>query len=420
MGGDMYSEYNNEKNLSINIESNKVCFFPGEVMTGTITLFPFIQSFEKITDNPKLNITIAELKRYSYQAGSGKHKHTVVKKEENNIASTSIDFGALVTMNFSEGIKIPFSIQIPYNAYPSINFTYNGYVKHFFIVELPDLKAKRTKMFAIKNNFPNNIDCTLLRDFIVQNIEYKKSKLFSDKGSCKLNFKMPKNYFFYNERIPFEFNLDCSNLQMEIKYITVSLFRNARKNNYQDYSKIIRESKDDLNKKKFDLEKGLKNYHISDFIEFPTTSNYNSVYPPNVYASFDQHGLFEINDSKFAYNLYPSTYNALVSVDYFIYLKIYFDSSLTFDEEFIVPIYFSANFGNNYNMNPMINPGVSSSIPYVSSNIGNNNIGVNENLQNNYNMNPMVNPGASDSIPYVSSNNIYNNNNNINTNFATQ
>lgn len=68
----------------------------------------------------------------------------------------------------------------------------------------------------------------------------------------------------------------------------------------------------------------------------------------------------------------------------------------------------------------MINPGVSSSIPYVSSNIGNNNIGVNANLQNNYNMNPMVNPGASDSIPYVSSNNIYNNNNNINTNFATQ
>ena len=206
---------------------------------------------------------------------------------------------------------------------------------------------------------------------------------------------------------------------MEIKYVTVSLFRKARKNNKQDYSNIMRESIDDLNQKKFDLEKGLKNYHISDFIEFPTTSNYNSVYPPNVYASFDQHGLFEIDDLKFGYSLYPSTYNVLISVDYFINLKIYFDSSLTFDEEFIVPIYFSANFQNNYNMNPMINPGVSSSIPYVSSNIGNNNIGANANFQNNYNMNPMVNPGASDSIPYVSSNNIYNNNN-INANFAPQ
>jgi len=71
-------------------------------------------------------------------------------------------------------------------------------------------------------------------------------------------------------------------------------------------------------------------------------------------------------------------------------------------------------------MNPMINPGVSSSIPNVSSNIGNNNISANANFQNNYNMNPMVNPGASDSVPYVSSNNIYCNNNNINANFAPQ
>ena len=106
----------------------------------------------------------------------------------------------------------------------------------------------------------------------------------------------------------------------------------------------------------------------------------------------------------------------MVSVDYFISVKIYFDTSLTFDEEFFVPIYFSANFLNNCNMNPMINPGVSSSIPYVSSNIGNNNI----NFGNNYNMNPMVKQGVSDSIPYTSSNNIYNNNNNINANFAPQ
>ena len=417
MGGDMYSKYNNEKNMSINIESNKVCYFPGEIMSGTITLFPFIQSFEKIMDNPKLNITIAELKRYSYQAGSGKHKHTVVREEEKNIASTSIDFGALVTMNYSEGFKVPFSIQIPYNAYPSIKFSLNGYAKHFIIIELPDIKAKRTKMFAIKNNFPNNIDNTLLRNMIEENKEYKKSKLFSDKGSCLLNIKMPKNYFFYNEKIPFEVNLDHSNLKMDIKYITVSLFRMARKNNYQDYSKIVRDSIDDLNKKKFDSEKGLNNLHISDFLEFPTSSDYISVYPPKVYESFEEHGLLEIDDSKFLYNLYPSTYNGLVSVDYFISVKIYFDTSLTFDEEFFVPIYFSANFPNNCNMNPMINPGVSSSIPYVSSNIGNNN---NINFENNYNMNPMVNQGVSDSIPYTSSNNIYNNNNNINANFAPQ
>ena len=388
MGGE-YSKYNNEKNLSINIESNKVCYFPGEIMSGTITLFPLLQSFEKVMANPKLNITITEFKYYSYSKRSGKHSTTVTRKEEKNIVNTSIDFGALVTPDYSAGFKVPFSIQIPNDAYPSL-FFYRAYVKHYFIVELPELNAKRTKMIVIKNNFPNNVDNTLLRNMIEENKEYKKSKLFFNKGSCLLNIKMPKNHFFYNEKIPLEINLDCSNLKMEIKSIRISLLRKTRKNVSNDYSNINKSDEEKINQKKFDLEKGLGNYHISDFIEFPTTSDYKSVYPPNVYSSFEEHGLLEINDSKFEYQLYPSTFNGLVSVDYFIDLKIYFDSSLTYDEEFRVPIYFSANFENNYNNNY------------------------------NYNMNPMINQGVSNSIPYVSSNNIYCYNNNINTNITPQ
>lgn len=176
MGGDA-SKYNNEKNLSINIESNKVCFFPGEIMSGTITLFPFIQSFEKITANPKLTIIITELKHYSYTSGSGKHKHTVHVNEERNLVDTSIDFGNFVSMNYSAGFKIPFSVQIPDDAYPTMNFGFD-YVKHLFKVELPDVEAKRTKIIAIKNNFPNNRDNTLLTELIEENKEYKNQNYF--------------------------------------------------------------------------------------------------------------------------------------------------------------------------------------------------------------------------------------------------
>ena len=84
MGGDT-SKYNNEKNLSIKIESNKVCYFPGEIMSGTITLFPLIKSFEKIMANPKLNIIITEFKHYSYKRGSGKSRHNEIVKEERNL-----------------------------------------------------------------------------------------------------------------------------------------------------------------------------------------------------------------------------------------------------------------------------------------------------------------------------------------------
>ena len=405
MGGE-YPKFNNEKNLTINIESNKVCYFPGEIMSGTITLFPFLASFEKIKANPKLEIIIAELKHYCYSTGS-KHHNKVSRDENRNLVNTSIDFGSLVTSDFSAGFKVPFSIQIPNDAYPTLCFR-GGYVKHCLIVELPDLDAKKGKMFAIKNNFPNNVDNTLLRNMIEVNKECKKTKLFFEIGSCLFNFKMPKNYFFYNEKIPFEINIDCSNLKMEIKAVKISLFRISRLNDSHNYSKIARSSEEKLNEKKINLEKGLNNnYHVSDFIEFPTSSDYNSVYPPNVYSSFEEHGLVEIDDSKFEYKLYPSSINGLVSVDYFIGLRIYFDSSFTLDEEFSLPIYFSSNFENNYNnnyksnsnynMNPMVNQGVSDSVPYVSSK-----------------------EGVSDSVPYNSSNDIYYYNNNNNTNITPQ
>ena len=181
MGGDA-SKYNNEKNLSINIESNKVCYFPGEIMSGTITLFPFLQSFEKIMEYPKLNITINELKHYSYTTGSGKHKRTVHVKEEKNLVNTSIEFVNYVSMDFSAGFKIPFSVQIPDDTYPSINFGYNDVVRHSFIVELPEVEAKRTKIFAIKNNFPKNRDNTLLKDMIEEKKNLKNQNYFLKKG----------------------------------------------------------------------------------------------------------------------------------------------------------------------------------------------------------------------------------------------
>jgi len=43
----------------------------------------------------------------------------------------------------------------------------------------------------------------------------------------------------------------------------------------------------------------------NNFINFPISSDYNSVYPPNVYQSLDQHGSFEVNEPKFNYKIYP-------------------------------------------------------------------------------------------------------------------
>ena len=118
-------------------------------------------------------------------------------------------------------------------------------------------------------------------------------------------------------------------------------------NKLKDHSEAKSISEDKINKKNLILEKGLKNNFISDFINFPTSSDYNSVYPPNVYQSLDQHGSFEVNEPNFNYKIYPCSYQGLVSIDYFIKFKICLDSSLTSDERLFIPIYFASNPENN-------------------------------------------------------------------------
>ena len=346
---------------------NQVCYFPGDIMSGKITFIYFKEPTEKIViNNQEINITVKEIKYYSCLTGSGKHRRIITKNEETNLINMDIN-SKISECEKTLELEAPFSLHIPDNTSPSINFIYDGYVRHLFIVELKEINAKRATMFAIKNNFPSNLDGTLLKDIIEENKEYKeykKSKLFYEKGSCLLNFKMPKNYFFYNEKIPFEINLDCSNLKMLINSIRITLLRRARRNNSQDYSKIVMSCDQVINRKFIYInEEGLNNYHFSDFIEFPTSSKYNSVYPPNVYKSFEDHGFIEISRLRFKYCLYPSTFNGLITVDYYIDLKLFFNNSFTFDEEFLVPIYFSANFENNDNENTKINQELSSSIP---------------------------------------------------------
>ena len=360
-----YSQYNNETDMTIKIELNKVCYFPGEFITGTITLFPSLQSLEKIKENPQLTITIFQ-KQY-YHISSNGNKNSVSKSEEDtNLTSTNINFGDIVTPDYSAGYSIPFKLQIPDQAYPTI-FIHMGYVKHFFIVELPHMNAKRTKMFVIKNVFPNNIEGNLLKQFVEEKKEYQKSKLFFKKGSCLLTIKMPKNYYFYNEQIPFEINVDCSKLKLLIKSIGIRLRRKRRKNIHKEHSKAQEYYNETINKKLLILEKGKDNYAISDYIDFPTTSKYNSVYPPNVYNSFEEHGLFEVNEPTINYKLYPSSYMGLVSIDYYLDFELNFDTLLTFDEKTTIPLYFSSNYDNN-NINQKIqNKGIISPIPVDNS-----------------------------------------------------
>ena len=127
-----------------------------------------------------------------------------------------------------------------------------------------------------------------------------------------IKYLTSKNYFFYNEKIPFEVNIDTSKIELIIKSIIISLVFRGSYNWKNDHSSERRGHNIILNEKTFNLEKDLKNQQIIDYIDFPISSKY---YVPNVYTALDQHGLFEMKEQEFNYSLYPSACLGLISIN---------------------------------------------------------------------------------------------------------
>jgi hypothetical protein len=285
--------------MPINIELNKVCYFPEEIITGTITIFPRLETIDALNENPELTIKLKEYLQYTYTTKNGKHTthHTV--SETKFLIEETINFKDSLTLEYSAGIKIPFSYQIPKEVHPTMFLDfYDEFCRHFFMVEVPCCEAIRTKVLVMRNTFPEKV---LTKNYEAKS-EFNKSKLFSEKGSVLCKVKMPKNYFFYDEEIPFEINIDCSKLDLKIKSLAVSLSRKERRNYANDLTKIRYYESSEIVSKIIKLEKGLANYSISDSINFPNTSKYVSVYPPKVYEEYEKHGLYEVNDE--AYTIY--------------------------------------------------------------------------------------------------------------------
>jgi hypothetical protein len=92
MGSDIYEKYNDEKKMTINIELNKVCYFPGELITGIITIFPSLEVFEPLMENPELVITLKEYQHYTYTTKSGKHTTTHVVSRTNELINSKINY----------------------------------------------------------------------------------------------------------------------------------------------------------------------------------------------------------------------------------------------------------------------------------------------------------------------------------------
>ena len=432
-------KYNSENYVHLTLNIDKRCYSQGEFIKGTLFLIGKQGLIQTQLVDPSAKATLSEVQHYIYQeehqGDEGNGTTEMVEEEENIIFENRLCFSEYTGANLVSGVRIPFSIQVT-NCYPTCIFSSRDYVKHFFTIEFPSIQAKRTEIIVIKNNQSFTIENRLYESPAIKILEMEKHKFFFSKGKFAAVLKLAKNVFAYNENIPFELSIDCTQLELKIKSIEVNLRRCERKNYKNNKDKVRNSSYKTIMPKVINLVKGQPKYLIQDCIQFPLLAS--ELNPMALYKELDEKK-DEIKLDKI--HLAPSSKGGLLSVDYSLSVKLNFSTKLSTDEKITIPLYFYVPFdingqnrnlnnvglnypyngGNQYQQIPNSNIGIGLSQPYNGGNQyqqrPNPNIGLSQpyNGGNQYQQNQ--NKGTGLSQPYNGGNQYQYNNNYQNQNY---
>ena len=211
-GLDFYVE-NGKPEMKIILENN--IYFPGETIKGHI--------FLKSGNFLEKGIIIYEI--------YGQEKINAQNKECNNstkIYYLSLKYPGLINYSITNGIYIPFQINLPSYILPSFEYSINnnkgnnyGYIKNFIQIEISDLNLMKQKFIIIRRPI------TKLNSSLTFNAE-RNEKIFGifNKGCPKLIASYDKNYYFFNEDILVKLLFNNNNSKFNLKFINIKLIRN--------------------------------------------------------------------------------------------------------------------------------------------------------------------------------------------------
>ena len=367
--------------INVKIELFKTCYFPGELITGLLILTPKPGITDAIFSDTKSHFTISESHYYRYK--TKEIITTYLQAIENNtLCAKDIFFDQFLSESILLEMKLPFSIQLPHNAYPSCFFTETlSYVCHNLQVEFPYIKALANRTFIVKNPQYFNNENGLLKEPCEISKKIYKSKFLKGKGSFSVLIKLAKNYFFYDEPINYEIDLDFSELDIELKELFIKIIKTTQRNNKQNHNKALIKNSEDLAIQKVSLNSNgnMKKFHFKDSIKID-----KKLTPSVAYEYMDKNGPIEFNENNKNNFLTPSCYGGLLSVSYNLNIRIIFDTLWTLNEEFNIPIDFFEKQNNN--INTINNNRNSISNNHNSEENNNTNTGDNDN-SNNQNIN---------------------------------
>ena len=142
MGNESLKEkYNKQKDVTLKVTLDKVCYYPEELIKGSINLQLNKGLNDSIFNETSAIIKIIQKQQYIISDEDGDIPIT----EEEDLIILNKDFITFKGSNLLLGINIPFSIEIPKNILVSCYY-FGDFIKHFIYFEFPGIKTKRTLM----------------------------------------------------------------------------------------------------------------------------------------------------------------------------------------------------------------------------------------------------------------------------------
>lgn len=336
--------------IDFSIELEKLCYYAGENIYGTIHLMAKPGSIETQLREPKVLISFYE-KDINYICDFSLKLKSSVRKL--NKYEKYFNFNSFIGANLLNGVDIPFTYQIPLSVLPTccLFFLNSSHRKHLLSIELCFYKIRREIDIVIKNKQNFTLQNKLLK--IPCSIFERKSKsiFLINKGDFIISINLPKNIFYYDEPIPYEFKLDCTNLHLIINCLEISLIRIIKKSSVHDYNIILGGKNEEIYKKTKKIDNNLKQHIFKEELFFPKNLPSDKyIFPPLFYESVENERYFFSKKSSKSpkkknkitneniYHIAPSCMGGYLSVDYNLKFKLKFHNSS--DEIFTIPIDF--------------------------------------------------------------------------------
>lgn len=329
---------------------NKINFYAGETIIGEINLYlkNNSQNVPQIINNPTVLYTLYN--REYWQNHDNMPSNSIIKtsstepisdegtlpddnkhfKEEIILTKKEI-YNNLPNNNIQAGISIPFKIQIPQKAKPSLEFIRTpkiyGYSRTFLNIELPEY-GNEAKLLIFIQKYPVPLKSELT---IAKSVTKKKLGFFGAGNNINFIGSYPKNHYGFNEICPINIKLDTLGAKEPIKSISVMFSRKV--SFLQDGIKSLlfkfNEYTDDLWQNSMNSFESSQNFNFN----IPLIEN-TKIFMQRKSIFFDINSINKQN----LICLLPSYEGELIKCEYFFKVKVTFESLFIKGAEFIMPI----------------------------------------------------------------------------------